>query len=267
METQLNDTEVRVLGVLIEKEMTTPLSYPLTLNSVTTACNQKSNRYPVVDYVDTTVMKAIDSLRDKHLASTVFPGSSRTAKYKHDFAYQFGLNGKLQALLGVLMLRGPQTAGELRTRTERMVSFESLPAVIENLEELITREEGALVTLLPPGPSHNSVRNSQPCAKNSARKVACLSLREFNDKVMWTCWWAGCLSLFAATVVLGAPGDIDETFPKVQVHRASSLIQDTDGTLWVGGFLELCHLSAEGVELHRFSHSGDWSRLTPHPQG
>jgi hypothetical protein len=84
---------------------------------------------------------------------------------------------------------------------------------------------------------------------------------------MWTCWWAGCLSLFAATVVLGAPGDIDETFPKVQVHRASSLIQDTDGTLWVGGFLELCHLSAEGVELHRFSHSGDWSRLTPHPQG
>jgi uncharacterized protein YceH (UPF0502 family) len=158
METQLNDTEVRVLGVLIEKEMTTPLSYPLTLNSVTTACNQKSNRYPVVDYVDTTVMKAIDSLRDKHLASTVFPGSSRTAKYKHDFAYQFGLNGKLQALLGVLMLRGPQTAGELRTRTERMVSFESLPAVIENLEELITREEGALVTLLPPGPGQKERR-------------------------------------------------------------------------------------------------------------
>ena len=158
MESQLTDTEVRVLGVLIEKEMTTPLSYPLTLNSVTTACNQKSNRHPVVDYGEAEVMQAIDSLRDKHLASTVFPGSSRTAKYKHDFSYHYGLNGRLQALLGVLMLRGPQTAGELRTRTERMVRFDSLQAVIENLEELITREEGALVTLLPPGPGQKERR-------------------------------------------------------------------------------------------------------------
>ncbi len=158
MESQLTETEVRVLGALIEKEMTTPLSYPLTLNALATACNQKSNRFPVVDYDEATVARAVDSLRAKRLVETVFPGSSRTAKYKHDFAYEYGLNGKLQALLGVLMLRGPQTAGELRTRTERMTRFDSLQAVTETLEELLTREEGALVTLLPPGPGQKERR-------------------------------------------------------------------------------------------------------------
>ena len=158
MEAQLTDTEVRVLGALIEKEMTTPLSYPLTLNALTTACNQKSNRYPVVDYDEAVVVEAIDGLRDKRLAEMVFPGSSRTAKYKHNFAYEYGLNSRLQALLGVLMLRGPQTTGELRTRTERMVRFDNLAAVTENLEELMTREEGALVTLLPPGPGQKERR-------------------------------------------------------------------------------------------------------------
>lgn len=161
MEHQLTDTEVRVLGALIEKEMTTPLSYPLTLNALTNACNQKSNRHPVVNYDDHTVNQAVDSLRDKRLAESVFPGSSRSGKYKHNFAYEFGLNGKLQALLGVLMLRGPQTAGELRTRTERMVRFDSLPAVIETLEELISREEGPLVVLLPPGPGQKERRYAQ----------------------------------------------------------------------------------------------------------
>ena len=158
MEHQLTDTEVRVLGALIEKEMTTPMSYPLTLNSVITACNQKSNRFPVVSDDDATANNALDSLRDKHLVEAVFPGSSRSGKYKHNFAYQHGLNGKLQALLGVLMLRGPQTAGELRTRTERMARFDSLQAVTEHLDELIQREEGALVVLLPPGPGQKERR-------------------------------------------------------------------------------------------------------------
>lgn len=158
MEHQLTDIEVRTLGALIEKEMTTPLSYPLTLNSVVTACNQKSNRLPVVSYDDATASNALDSLRDKRLVESVFPGSSRSGKYKHNFAYEYGLNGKLQALLGVLMLRGPQTAGELRTRTERMARFDSLPAVIEHLDELIQREEGALVILLPPGPGQKERR-------------------------------------------------------------------------------------------------------------
>ena len=158
MEHQLTDTEVRILGALTEKEMTTPLSYPLTLNSVVTACNQKSNRFPVVSYDDATASNALDSLRDKRLVESVFPGSSRTGKYKHNFAYAYGLNGKLQALLGVLMLRGPQTAGELRTRTERMARFDSLQTVIEHLDELINREEGALVVLLPPGPGQKERR-------------------------------------------------------------------------------------------------------------
>lgn len=158
MEAQLTATEARVLGALIEKEMTTPFSYPLTLNALITACNQKSNRDPVVDYDAATVMQAIDSLREKRLVETLYPGSSRTAKFKHDFAYVYGLNGKLQALLGVLMLRGPQTAGELRTRTERMTRFDNLQAVIENLEELITRDEAPLVTLLPPGPGQKERR-------------------------------------------------------------------------------------------------------------
>lgn len=161
MEAQLSDTEIRVLGALIEKEMTTPLSYPLTLNSLTTACNQKSNRHPVVDYGEAAVVAALDALREKRLVETVFPGTSRTAKYRHNFAYEYGLNGKLQALLAVLMLRGPQTVGELRTRTERMARFDDLSAVTEHLEELITREEGALVTLLPPGPGQKERRYAQ----------------------------------------------------------------------------------------------------------
>ena len=128
MEHQLTDTEVRVLGVLIEKEMTTPLSYPLTLNSVVTACNQKSNRHPIVSYDDAIANNALDSLRDKRLVESVFPGSSRSGKYNHNFSYTDGLNGKLQALLGVLMLRGPQTAGELRTRTENKAYARNIPS-------------------------------------------------------------------------------------------------------------------------------------------
>ena len=158
MESILTDTEVRILGCLIEKEMTTPLSYPLTLNSIVTACNQKSNRHPVVEYDENIVLKALDSMRDKRLVETVFPGSSRVAKYKHNFAYDYGLNGRLQALLGVMMLRGPQTTGELRTRTERMVRFDDLASVTAHLEELITREEGALVMMLPPGPGQKERR-------------------------------------------------------------------------------------------------------------
>jgi|MDTC01.1.fsa_nt_gb hypothetical protein len=158
MESELTDVEVRVLGAMVEKEMTTPLSYPLTLNALTNACNQKSNRFPATSYNEDTVLRSVDSLRNKGLAETVFPGSSRVAKYRHNFAYQYGLNGKLQALLGVMMLRGPQTLGELRTRTERMVRFPDLETITEHLDELITREEGALVMMMPPGRSQKERR-------------------------------------------------------------------------------------------------------------
>ncbi|MEM7386039.1 MAG: YceH family protein [Verrucomicrobiota bacterium] len=158
MEFQLSAEETRVLGCLIEKEMTTPMSYPLTLNALVNACNQKSNRHPVVAYTDSTVQKAMDGLRDKMLAELIFPDGSRVAKYKHQFSYQLGLNAKLQALMCVMMLRGPQTLGELRTRTERMASFDDLKAVAAQIEELITREEGALVMLMPPGPGQKERR-------------------------------------------------------------------------------------------------------------
>ncbi len=158
MESVLNDVEVRVLGALIEKEMTTPMSYPLTLNALTNACNQKSNRFPGTNYEEDTVLRTIDALRSKNLAETVFPGSSRVAKYRHNFAYEYGLNGKLQALLCVMMLRGPQTMGELRTRTERMARFDDIETITTHLDELITREEGALVVIMPPGPGQKERR-------------------------------------------------------------------------------------------------------------
>ena len=158
MKTQLAPTEVRVLGTLIEKEMTTPLTYPLSLNSLINACNQKTNRHPVVHYDAKTVLHTVESLREKFLVETVFPGSSRTAKYKHDFAYQYGLNAKSQALLGMLMLRGPQTAGQLRSRTTRMTRFDDIQAVTAALEELIIREEGPLVALLPRVPGQKERR-------------------------------------------------------------------------------------------------------------
>ena len=134
------------------------MSYPLTLNALTNACNQKSNRFPGTNYDEDTVLRTVDALRDKNLAETVFPGSSRVAKYRHNFAYEYGLNGRLQSLLCVMMLRGPQTMGELRTRTERMARFDNVEEITKHLDELITREEGALVVIIPPGPGQKERR-------------------------------------------------------------------------------------------------------------
>ena len=155
---RLSSEQARVLGSLIEKQMTTPLSYPLTLNSLVTACNQKSNRSPVVSYDHDTVLRAVDQLRDLKLIDTVFPDGSRVAKYKHNATYEFGLNGRLQAILCVLLLRGPQTAGEIRTRTDRMARFDNIQHLTENIHELITREEGALIVVLPPGSGQKEQR-------------------------------------------------------------------------------------------------------------
>jgi uncharacterized protein YceH (UPF0502 family) len=144
MDILLNDTEVRVLGSLLEKSMTTPEYYPLSLNALTNACNQKSNRDPVVAFDETTVIRALDSLREKQLA--VLSASSRVPKYAEVFAGNRNLVAREIALIMVLLLRGPQTIGELRGRTERAYKFENLAEVETTLDELA---ESGYVTKLP----------------------------------------------------------------------------------------------------------------------
>jgi hypothetical protein len=147
--TPLNSAEVRVLGALIEKQVTTPDYYPLTLNALTNACNQLTNREPVVAFDESTVVRALDGLRDKRLA-TLFSGQeSRVAKYKHSLTDALLLTPGEVALLCVLMLRGPQTVGELRTRSERLFAFDTLPEVEETLNALATRQPQPLVAKLP----------------------------------------------------------------------------------------------------------------------
>ena len=134
MDILLNDIEARVLGSLMEKSMTTPEYYPLSLNALTNACNQKSNREPVVDYDETTVVRALDSLREKQLV--VLSTSSRVPKYAEVFTGTRKMVTREAALLMVLLLRGPQTVGELRNRTERAYKFQDLEDVEATLEEL-----------------------------------------------------------------------------------------------------------------------------------
>lgn len=149
MDLVLNAVEERIVASLIEKELTTPEYYPLTLNSLKLACNQKSNRHPVVDYDDDAILSGIDTLRDKGLALMVTGGGSRVAKYRHCFDQRFQLSDRQVATLGILMLRGPQTIGEIRGRTGRMYEFGSLDEVQQTLDELIRREEGPYVVQLP----------------------------------------------------------------------------------------------------------------------
>ena len=157
----LNAAEARVLGSLIEKQITTPDYYPLTLNALTNACNQLTNREPVVAFDETTVVRAIEGLRGKRLA-TLFAGQeSRVAKYKHTLTDALLLTPAEVALLCVLLLRGPQTIGELRTRCERMFAFDTLPEVEEALNGLATRQPQSLVAKLPRQPGTKESRYAQ----------------------------------------------------------------------------------------------------------
>ncbi len=133
---KLTNEEIRVLGSLMEKSRTTPDYYPMTLNALVAACNQKSARRPVVEYDDDTVIKALDTLKRKGLISTATGGSSRAIKYKHNFAIAFPVIPSEVALICLLLLRGPQTPGELNTNSGRLYEFESLDDVQEALEKL-----------------------------------------------------------------------------------------------------------------------------------
>lgn len=133
---KLTNEEIRVLGSLMEKSRTTPDYYPMTINSLTAACNQKSARKPVVQYDDDTVVRTLDSLKKRGLISTATGGSSRAIKYKHNFAIVFPVVPAEVALICLLLLRGPQTPGELNTNSGRLYEFESLDDLQETLEKL-----------------------------------------------------------------------------------------------------------------------------------
>jgi len=148
----LSAIEVRILGCLIEKEATTPDVYPLTLNSLLTACNQKSSRDPVMELTADDVMPALDSLIDKTLVSTWKAGHNRTAKYQHKLRHRvsdkFNFSVPELAVLSVLFLRGPQTPGEIRSRCARIHEFENLEAVTVILAALESHPDGPYVKML-----------------------------------------------------------------------------------------------------------------------
>ena len=158
MDDLLTDVETRVLGSLIEKEMTTPDYYPMSLNALTNACNQSSNREPVVHYDEATVAGAIESLRKRSLVRVVQQSGSRVFKYRHLVNETLGLVSRQAAVLGVLMLRGPQTLGELKTRASRLTTFESLDDVETSLEQLIARAPSPLAAALERRPGQKEVR-------------------------------------------------------------------------------------------------------------
>src|SRR3954466_12189525 len=147
MPEKLTDVEARILGSLVEKQLTTPEYYPLTLNSLITACNQKNNRDPVVSYDEPTVSRSIEHLRDRNLVYVYYGSTSRVPKYKHKPPTHYEPEPAEVAVMAVLMLRGPQTLGELRERTSRMHEFSGLDEVQQTLTSLTTRED-PLVTRL-----------------------------------------------------------------------------------------------------------------------
>ena len=145
----LTDIETRVLGALVEKQVTTPEYYPLTLNALTLACNQKNNRHPVTAYGENEVAQALERLREKNLAYIFYGSTSRVPKYKHVMPEVLHLNAAETALMCALMLRGPQTPGELRGNAARLHEFSGLDEVEQTLSGLITHEPDQLVTRLP----------------------------------------------------------------------------------------------------------------------
>ncbi len=156
--TILTDIETRVLGSLIEKQVTTPEYYPLTLNALTLACNQKNNRYPITSYSENQVAAALESLREKNLAYVFYGSTSRVPKYKHVMPEVMHLNHAEVALMCVLLLRGAQTLGELRGNASRLHDFASLEEVEQTLDALISRDTEPLVARLPRQPGQKEGR-------------------------------------------------------------------------------------------------------------
>ena len=171
MDILLTDEEVRVLGCLMEKEMATPDYYPLTLNALTNACNQKSNRDPVVSYAEETAIYALNGLRERKLIRQ--SNLSRVAKYEQIFAQELKLVSSEQAIICILLLRGPQTIGEIRSRTERLYAFSGLDEVQKTITNL---EDMQLVSALPRQPGRKESRythllSGKPQEKSDAATI------------------------------------------------------------------------------------------------
>lgn len=158
MTTILTDIETRVLGSLVEKQVTTPEYYPLTLNALTAACNQKNNRSPVTSYSPDAVEQAMESLREKNLGYVFYGSNSRVPKYKHVVPEVLHLNAAELAIMCVLMLRGAQTPGELRGNGSRLYEFSGLDEVEQTLNGLMSRDGDPLVARLPRQPGQKEVR-------------------------------------------------------------------------------------------------------------
>lgn len=179
---ELNATEVRILGCLIEKQLTTPDYYPLTLNSLVSACNQKSNRDPVMNLSETEVLSSLNALIDKYIVREKMLPGSRTAKYEHKLSgtltkeYDFSL--QQLSILSILFVRGPQTIGEIKGRTQRMAEFHDLTQVESCLQELQQHDKGPFVKILPRQPGRREARYTHLFAGDIAEDV---EENEFNS--------------------------------------------------------------------------------------
>ena len=172
MNPPLTEIEVRVLGALLEKARTTPDNYPLSLNALTSACNQTSNREPVMALEETAVSAAVDALRRRSLVRAIVHSGGRITKYMHLMDDALGLVNRQLAILCVLMLRGPQTAGELRTRAQRLHDFDDVADVESALDGLASREPEPLVLKLPRRPGQREERWAHLLAGEAAAQAA-----------------------------------------------------------------------------------------------
>ncbi len=155
----LSQAEARVIGCLIEKEITLPDYYPMTLNSLVTACNQTTNRDPIVRYDERTVLRALDSMQSRGYVYEVTIVGGRVQKYRHNMRGKLpGLERAHMSLLCMLLLRGPQTGGELRQRTERLFAFPDMESVESTLTDLISYSEGPLIQCIPAGPGQRTAQ-------------------------------------------------------------------------------------------------------------
>jgi len=158
MDPLFNPVEARVIASLVEKQITTPNNYPLTLASLTTACNQKSNRHPVTYLTEEDVVRALFPLREMNIAWEKAPAGSRVMKYSHDISQKFDFTDPQLAVMCELMLRGPQTTGELRTRCERMHPLGDIIQAAEVVQSLVDFEDSPLIVKLPREPGRRDSR-------------------------------------------------------------------------------------------------------------
>lgn len=172
MDSPLDAVAVRVLGSLIEKEITTPDNYPLTLNSLVAACNQTSNRDSLLALDEATVSRSLEDLRRRSLVRAVQRSDSRVMRYRHLLLESLNLSAAETAALSVIMLRGSQTVGEIKTRTARLYEFADLAQVENTLDALIAREPFALVARLPRRPGQKEVRFAHLLSGEPAADVA-----------------------------------------------------------------------------------------------